>query len=166
MNKLIITIAGTLVLTLCSAAVAQDYTSDPGKKRQHQQRGMQPMPAVEQIFRSLRRLDLDDDQKAGFKSIMEAMKVDIRPIMAETKQGYLALKELVSAEILDEAAIAAIAQKEGQLTAERIMISSQALSSALKLLTNEQRAELQTMNSERQKKRDERRKQKTEQSDS
>jgi hypothetical protein len=45
MNKFIITIAGTLLVTLSGSGFAQDYTSDPVQKRQ-QQRGMQAMPAV------------------------------------------------------------------------------------------------------------------------
>jgi Spy/CpxP family protein refolding chaperone len=97
---------------------------------------------------------------------MEAMKADVRPIMAESKEGYLALRELVSAAVLDEEAIAVVAEKEGALTAERIMITSQAMSSALKLLTNEQRAELKTMAGERQRKRGEKRKQRPEQTGS
>ena len=165
MNKFIITVTGTLLVTLSGSGFAQDYTSDPVQKRQ-QQRGMQAMPAVEQVIRSLRRLDLDDDQKAGIKLIMEAMKADVRPIMAESKEGYLALRELVSAAVLDEEAIAVVAEKEGALTAERIMITSQAMSSALKLLTNEQRAELKTMAGERQRKRGEKRKQRPEQTGS
>ena len=155
MNKLIIKIATVLALTTSGMAMAQDFYDDPGKKAQHQRQdqrrhqGMQSMPAVDQLMRALRRVGLTDEQKAGIKVIMKDMKEEIRPIMMETKNGHGQLKELIKAKDFDENAVAAIADKEGQLAAEQTKIVSRSLAKIYAQLSDEQRLELEAMAAER-----------------
>ena len=59
--------------------------------------------------------------------------------------------------VRDADAVAAIADKEGDLAAERIKLTGEALSQVLAMLTDEQRAQLDTMAAERQKRRGEKR---------
>ena len=157
MNKVILTIIGTLLLTTGGFAVAQDNDGGQKRHRSDQQRGMQGMPVVDRVIRALKRLDLEEEQKTEVKAILQGMKEDLRPIMGETKAGQKQLKELITAETFDEDAIATIAEKEGDLAAERTMIVARAMSGVFALLTDEQRAELETMSEQRRERRSERR---------
>lgn len=158
MNKLIITVISTLLLTSAGTALAQGFYGGPGNKGQHQQRGMQAMPVVEQVMRGIRRLDLSDEQRESIRAVIQGLKTEVQPIMLEMKAGHLQLRELIKADSYDEDAVAALAEKEGSLAAERLMITSQALSEVLGHLTEEQRAELDEMAAERMARRGERRK--------
>ena len=149
MKQLIITIVATLLLAAAGAALAQDYSGEPGRKGSRNQRGMQPMPMTEQVMRAIRHLDLNEEQKAGIKAVMQGLKEEIHPIMREMRAGQEQMKELVKAEGYDEKAVALVAEREGELAAQRIMLTSEALSNILAQLTEEQRAQLDTMAAER-----------------
>ena len=147
MNKLLIAIVTTLLLS--GTALAQEFEKGPGKKGQRQHGGTESMPAVEQLTRAIRHLDLDDEQKAGVHTIMRAVKEEMRPIMQDMKAGHEQLKELIKSGSYDEQTVAAMAEIEGQLAAERLKISARAMSGILALLTVEQREQLETMATER-----------------
>lgn len=158
------TILATLLLTVTGAALAQDPMANPAgaKKGQHhqgrhQQRGDQPMPAVENMMRAVKHLDLSDEQQESIKAIMHGLKTQERQLMKETKAGHEQLKELIKADSYDEAAVATLAEKEGALTAERLMSASRAMSQVYGLLSDEQRVELEAMAAERQARRAEKR---------
>ena len=110
---------------------------------------MQGNPLVDHLMRAIRRLDLDDDQRASIRSIFQTLKTDSRATMEETKDTHLQLAELIKAENYDEAAVAALAEKEGDLAAERLILSSRALSEVYAQLTPEQQLELENMATER-----------------
>ena len=150
MNKISITIITTLLLTISGMALAQDFYGKPGNKGQRHQRGMQGMPMVDQIMRSLRRLDLEDEQRESIRAIMQGLKTETSPVMQKTKAVHLQIKELIKADVYDADAVAALAVQEGDFAAERLMITSRALSLVYGHLTQEQRAELETMAAERQ----------------
>ena len=164
MNKISITIITTLLLTVSGMALAQDFNGERGNKGQHSQRGLQGMPMVDQIMRSLRRLDLEDEQRESIKAIMQGLKAETSPVMQKTKAVHLQLKELIKADVYDADAVAALAIQEGDFAAERLMITSRALSQVYGHLTQEQRDELETMAAERQVRRAERRAQRPNQS--
>jgi Spy/CpxP family protein refolding chaperone len=159
MNKLIIAIVSTLIMTVASASFAQDDVAEPEKKkqRQHQQqrqqRGMQAMPVVEMTMRAIRQLDLDDAQKEGMRSVMEGLKENVRPIMMDSRANLALLADLVKATPYDEKPVAALAEEEGALAAERLMLTSQALADVHNILTIEQRNELDAMAEQRREKR-------------
>jgi Spy/CpxP family protein refolding chaperone len=163
MNKLIITIVSAIVLAASGAAMAQDFSDNPGaygekgRKGQRSHRGMQQMPIAGQVMRAIQRLDLSDEQKQSIKAVQKLHKAEMHPIMLEMKAGHEQLKELIKAESYDADAVAAVAEKEGNLAAERIVLAGQALSQVFAILTDEQRAQLETMAVERQKRRQEKR---------
>ena len=148
MNKLIIAIVTTLLLTASCVALAQEHKSPAGKKGQRGHRGMPPMPVVEQLVRATRHLDLADEQKAGIRVVLQDMKTEVRPLMEEMKAGHVQLRELVKAEVYNEQAVAAVAEEEGKLAAERVKIASHTMSKILAILTAEQREQLETMAAE------------------
>ena len=146
MNKLIITIATTLLLTTSVSVLAQDEQSgERSRKGDRHQGGMQAMPVADKLMRAVRHLDLSDEQKESIKTIAKGMKADMRAIMHETRAGHIALQELIKSGVYDEEAVAVIAGKEGDLAAERLMITSRAMSEVYKQLTDEQRIELESM---------------------
>ncbi len=164
MNKISITIITILLLTVSGMTLAQNFNGEPGNKGQRNQRGMQGMPMVDQIMRSLRRLDLEDEQRESIRAIMQGLKAETSPVMQKTKAVHLQLKELIKADVYDAEAIAVLAVQEGDFAAERLMITSRALSQIYGHLTQEQRAELESMAAERQARRAERRDQRPNQS--
>jgi Spy/CpxP family protein refolding chaperone len=166
MNKLIIAIASTLIMTVAGASFAQDDVTEPEmkKQRQHrqhqqqrQQRGMQSMPVVEMTMRAIRQLDLDDAQKEGIRSVMEGLKENVRPIMMKSKTNLAQLPDLVKAASYPNDKVAALAEKEGALAAKRLILTSQALSDVYNILTIDQRTELDAMAEQRREKRSEKR---------
>ena len=162
MNKILITIIAAVLMASTGSTFAQDSNNGPEKKRQHHQRGMLTTPALDQLMRALRKLDLSDEQKANTRAILEVMKAEIHPIVLEMKAGQKQLGELIRSPGFDESAIRALADEEGDLTAERIMITSLALSRVMGELTDEQRAELESMAAQRNERRSEKRRQKPE----
>jgi Spy/CpxP family protein refolding chaperone len=154
MNKLIITIAGSLLIFSGGVAMAQDdVRGERNKNRQHQQRGMQTMPVVDQMMRALRHLDLSMEQKQNTKAIMSDMRAQIRPLAQETRQNQQELQQLVKAEVYDEQAVATLAGNEGDLAAERVRIVSKAMSDIFAQLTDEQHAKLDELAAQRHQKR-------------
>lgn len=141
----IITMIATLLLTAAGTTFAKGPGGESGKKGQRHNRSAQAMPAVDQLMRGIRRLDLNAAQEESVKAVMQGMKEETRPIMRETKALHMQLKDLVKADVYDAEAVAAIAEQEGDLAAERIMISSKAISEVFSQLTDEQREQLETM---------------------
>ena len=146
MNKLIITIVTTLLLTTSVSVLAQDEpVGERSRKGDRHQGGMQGMPVADKLMRAVRHLDLSDEQKESIKAVAMGMKTDIRAIMEETRAGHIALQELIKSDAWDEEAVAVIAEQEGDLAAERLMITSRAMSDVYSQLTDEQRIELENM---------------------
>jgi protein CpxP len=160
MNKLITTIMTSLLLTIAGLTLSLDAYGEPGRKGQHQQRerGMNAMPVIDKVMHAIRRLDLDEAQRDSIRVIMQDLKAGVHPLMQETKAGHLELKELIKADTYDEDAVAALAEQEGALASERLVITSKALSDIFSQLTDEQRDQLETMAEERHERRGERHK--------
>lgn len=157
MKNSIITIVISLALLGTGMSFAQDSGPGDWKPNHHKKHGMRGKPIAARVFHSFKRLDLDESQEAELENIFETMRADVKPIMKEMRAGQIQMRELIHSGSADEESIAAIAQKEGALTSDRIMITSLAISEAFKLLTDEQRAELQAMAAERKERRGERR---------
>jgi len=148
MNKRIITVIGALLLTATAATLAQESYGERGKKEHRQHRGMQAMPMIDKLSRALRSLDLDDGQKESIKAVMQNMKAEIRPVMQLTQDGHQELMRLIKADSYDEQAVAALAEEEGNLATERMLIGSRALSEVFSYLTEDQRDQLEAMATE------------------
>ena len=156
MNKFTITIISTLFFTISGTALAQNPDGDYGDRAKRQQRGMQGNPVVDQVMRGIKRLDLEEQQKTDIKTIMHTLKADSRALMGQTKDNQQQLRALITADSFDEAAVLKLAEKEGELATERVLLSSRALSDVYAQLSEEQRAELTVMAEERTAKRSER----------
>ncbi|MGD9020882.1 MAG: Spy/CpxP family protein refolding chaperone [Lysobacterales bacterium] len=151
MSKSIITVITALLLAASGMAVAQDYDRGPGYKGKRPQRGMQnaPQSPVEGVMRAIRRLELSDEQKESIWNIAHDLKGDLHPIVVEMRAGQHQLRDLLRTGDFDENAVAALAEKEGDLVAQRIMLTSEALAGIFGQLTEEQKDQLAAMAEER-----------------
>ncbi len=149
-------------MTVAGTSFAQDDVVEPEKKKQrqhrqhqqqNQQRGMHSMPVVEMTMRAIRQLDLDDTQKEGIRSVMEGLKENVRPIMMESRANLAQLPDLVKDASYPNEKVTTLAEKEGALAAERLMLTSRALSDVYSILTIDQRSELDAMAERRREKR-------------
>ena len=158
-NRITGAILAAVLMSLTTAAMAQDPTDKPPRKGQHHQRADQQMPAVDRMMRAVRHLDLSDEQKASIRDIMKDLKTRERAHMKEMRAMHAQLKELIKADTFDESAVSALARKKGDMSAERMLRASRSMSRVYGQLTGEQRAELEAMAEKRHAKRAERRQQ-------
>ncbi len=160
MNKLSYLIFATILLAAATTAIAHDSHDGPGGPGAHHARGMQGMPAVEQLIRALHQLDLDEAQKENIHTALRDMKADARPVMQTTRARHEQLRKLITADTYDENAVAVLADKEGELAAERVVITSRTFANIFSMLSDEQRGQLRSMAEQRQQHRSEMRKHK------
>lgn len=114
---------------------AADYVAK-GKHRYGQRPDME---------RLAKRLDLSEEQRAQTKAISNKyrdMKVDLRDRM---RQNRSELRELTRQADFDESAIRRLAEKQGDLKAEMIVLRARQRADLGTILTGEQRARLQQM---------------------
>ena len=155
MNKLIITIISTVMLSVAGTATAQNPDGNSGERGERSDRGMRHQkgskgnPFLDEAMRGIRGLDLSDEQKTNVRSIMQTLKADSATIIDETRSVHMQLRTLVTASTYDAAAVATLAEIEGELATERLIISSQALSEVYAELTAEQRTQLDAMATDR-----------------
>ena len=163
MNKLTNTITGVILAAalfgFMAAAMAQDPIDKPPQKGHRHHKADHQVSVVDQMMRAVRQLDLSDEQKTSFRAVMKDLKTQDRAHKKEMRSMHAQLKELIKADTFDETAVSALAQKEGDLAAERLLSASRAMSSVYGQLTEEQRAQLASMAEERQARRAERREQ-------
>ena len=157
MNTLLKSILAATFLMSAGTTFAQDSDFKPGKPGQRSQRGMQGMPVVDHMMRAIRSLDISDEQQTDIRAVMQELKTEVMPIMEEMQDGQLQLRELIKADEYDEGAVAELAAREGDLAAERMVISSRALSEVYGYLTKEQRVELEEMAAQRMERRSKKR---------
>lgn len=161
-NKTTLTVLTTLLLATMGTALAGNPQDSHSKKGPHNQRGDHMMPIVGNMMRAVRHLDLSDEQEESIRAIMKDLKKQMRPLTVEAKKGHKQLKDLIKADVYDESAVAALSENEGTLAAERLTIISRAMSKVYGQLTDEQRAELESMASKRAARRAEHRKRRAE----
>ncbi len=105
----------------------------------------------------IRQLDLSPEQQAEIKSIFSANQGAMEAHAEASRALREDLQALLNAEVLDENALAGLAEAEGELAEERIMLMGTLAADVLAELDDEQRAELQELREERLARRGERR---------
>lgn len=156
-HKLTITFISITMMALAGAALAGPRPDHYRDGPPHHGRGMPGMPVVDMVMRAVMHLDLSDEQEDSIRDIMRSLKTDDRELMKDMRSSHEQLKDLIKADTFDETAVAEIAGKEGNLTTERLILASRAMSQVYAQLTDDQRAELQAMAEERAARRAEKR---------
>ncbi len=88
-------------------------------------------------------LDLTDAQAAAIDTTFKNSEVDLKANKAAAHENRKALHALLTADVLDEDALASVARIEGDLVAERIVIAATATSKVKAELDADQLAALQ-----------------------
>ena len=88
-----------------------------------------------------KQLNLTDAQKTQIKSIMQAQKATMRPVMQQMAQNRIAILSATSNGAFDQAKVTTLANQQAQLTAQ-MMVQKQAIQHQIytQVLTPEQRA--------------------------
>lgn len=100
------------------------------------------VPAFAQRFldRASVYLGLSDEQEAQIKAILEAEKPKVQPLIAELAANRKALQEATDNGTFNEAAVKAIADKQGETLAALIVEKERVKTQIYAVLTPEQRA--------------------------
>lgn len=150
MNAPICTLLFTALLATTSLAVAGP--DHPG----HGPDGSDPVAGAQRrLAGAVKRLDLSDDQRAAMRAVFEANRDDLAANRQASRVVREELQALLQEDSLDEAALAELARREGELAEERVLLGAGLASRVLAELDADQRDQLQAMRAGR----DERRRQ-------
>lgn len=97
------------------------------------------------LDRMARKLDLGDDQRTQIEAIMEASKQQMSDQRDKMQANREQLRALMMQSPLDETAVRKVADAQGDLKADMIMLRAQQRAKINAILTDEQRAELEDM---------------------
>jgi len=136
-SKILVALAG---ITLMAGAAAGDR--GPRHDRDHAAMGSE---VIHHLVKALHRLDLSEAQKVSIHEDLQGLRESMQPLVEELAETREALHEQITAENYDANAVADIANRQGNLTAEMTIIASETASGVLAQLSDEQRAELVEM---------------------
>ena len=97
---------------------------------------------VGRLVKTVNHLDLDEAQRAAIHTIMQDSKPALQENHHAMAESHQALADTLMADDLDSGALEEIAQLEGELLAERIVLSGHIAAQVLAVLNDDQRAEL------------------------
>ncbi len=142
MKKTIIGIIGAAILALGAIfVVGQQKVSSGehfgGKGHGRKHHGMMGM--------ALKGLDLTNEQKAKVKEIFEASRASVEPLLEQMKANHAKIRDLGTNGSFDQAAVEAIANEQGSITAKLIIEKEKAKSQVFAILTDEQKAKTEAM---------------------
>ena len=106
--------------------------------------------------RMFKQIDLTDEQKAQMKSIMQASREENKSIRQQMHQNREALQQLTENGNFDEAAVLAIAQKQGQIHAQMIVAKQKVKAQMFNVLTADQKTKVAELKAQHQQKMQER----------
>jgi len=145
MNKFMTTLFVSALLIAAGSAMA----GEQGNRGKHQRGGPEGSMIIDQFARELRQLDLSDEQKASVKVIMQDLRTKSKSISDDLRDNQMQLRDVIQADTWDENAAAQLAATEGDLTAQRTLLTSKALAGIYAQLNSEQRAEMEAKAEER-----------------
>ena len=148
-----------LAALLTAALSATAFAAPPGRDGAGNGPGMghKPPSPVGMLARTIdRHIDVTDEQRAEIEAILAAHREQARPLAREEREARRELAELIGSGDWDEAAVTALAERQGQLTTQRIVLGARGAADMLAVLNDEQRAELDAVREVRREMRRER----------
>ena len=106
-----------------------------------------------ELSHAVKRLDLTEIQQDAIRAIFEANREDMIANREASREVREELQALLQQDTLDQDALAELAEREGELAEERIMLGGNLASDVLAELDDAQREELAAMRDERQERR-------------
>ena len=97
------------------------------------------------IDRMAEKLNLNDEQRASMQTIVEQSKPEISALREKMRENRKLLKELAHKSPFNEAEVRKLANAQGDLKAEMIVLRMQQRSKISEVLTEEQRAQMKEM---------------------
>lgn len=94
---------------------------------------------------ALRGLDLNDEQKAKVKEIMEASRASVESLIQQKHDNQAKIRDLGTNGTFEQAQVEAIAAEQGSITAKLIVEKEKAKAQVFALLTDEQKAKAKAM---------------------
>jgi Spy/CpxP family protein refolding chaperone len=155
MNTTRIAIAALLTAALSTAA----FAGPPGRDGfgDGPRAGHKPPSPVGMLARTIdRHIDVTEAQREEIEAIMAAHRDEARPLARQAQQARRELATLIESGAWDEEAVTALAEQQGALTAQRIVLGARGASELLAVLTDEQRVELEAVREVRREMRRER----------
>ncbi len=151
MNTTRITLATLLTAALSATAFAAPPDRDGfgnGPRMGHQ-----PPSPVGMLARTIdRHIDVTDEQRAEIETILSAHRDQARPLARQERETRRELATLIDSGAMDEDALTALAEQQGALTSQRIVMGAHSAADILAVLTEEQRAELDVVREMRREK--------------
>ncbi|ABA57196.1 hypothetical protein Noc_0677 [Nitrosococcus oceani ATCC 19707] len=134
-------------LGLVATVSAKQHSDRPDCKRDghHMGAGYKHGDKGFNVDRMARKLDLGDDQRTQIEAIMEASKQQMSDQRDKMQANREQLRSLTTQSPLDEAAVRTVADAQGDLEADMIVLRAQQRAKINAILTDEQRAELEDM---------------------
>ena len=96
-----------------------------------------------------RELDLTDEQKAQMKSIAESHRDEFKAIGDKSRSAHEAMRALLEADTIDEAAIRARSTEVAAAEADMLILSAKVRQESMQILTSEQQAKLKELRESR-----------------
>lgn len=139
-------VAATAALTLFAGTAMAGPGDGPGRKGPA---GDPSSMVLRHLAHQVEQLDLDDAQDAAIEAIFDDSKADLKANRLAARDNRAILHDILTADTLDEDALASAARTEGDLVAERIVIAATAASAVKAELDADQLAELEANITER-----------------
>ena len=155
MNKLITTL---LVSSLAMGSIAIAHAnSEHSGDREHQgkrcMKGKMGNKFGMRIERMAKKLGFSESQLKQAREIQEKYQPQMQALHDKKKATRQELRAVMHADNIDQAAVKKLAQQQGDLKAQKIILRSQIRSEIHKLLTAEQRTKMKEMHKNRDEKR-------------
>lgn len=143
-------VAGALLASsvgLVTAVAAMPYGDGPGCGRggHHMSQGRHFGGHSSKLERMADRLSVTDEQRTEIRAIADGSRQQMVELRDEMRANRVQLRELTRQTPLDEAAVRSIADKQGDLKAEMIVLRARQRSEVKAVLTDEQRAQMDEM---------------------
>ncbi len=101
------------------------------------------------VERMAERLDLDDEQLASVRAVVDEHRAEQRALRDQLREGRALIRELSADDAYDEEELRALAETHGDAQAELIVLKAKMRSEISAVLTDEQRAQLAEMGERR-----------------
>ena len=132
---------------LVTMASAKPDSDGPGcgRSSHHAGQGQHDRGKGRYLERLTRRLDMSDEQRAGIEAVLDNSREQMAKLRDEMRANRAQLRDLTGQSGFDEDAVRGVADKQGDLKAEMIVLRARQRSEMKALLSDEQRAQLDEM---------------------
>lgn len=135
-------LASSVGLVTVVAAMPSGDGPGCGRSGHHMGHGRQFAGHLSKLERLADHLDVTDEQRAAIRAIADDSRQQMAELRDEMRANWGQLKELTRQTPLDEAAVRSVADNQGDLKAEMIVMRARQRSEMKAVLTDEQRAQL------------------------